>query len=186
MKINISRQHIYLLSLSLLLFIFVLIFAFAVLIPEGKAYRIQRTELKKDSKELRNYQNFHDETQETLQTLKSDNRHIINAFEASFDAHRFEMQHKSYFTNLNVLKIASMKDEEDFGTYEVNTTSKISTPTSFYDFLDAVNKSDWIIDVNFPIDFKRDGELIKSSFTMKVYCNKKEDTNATASESVDK
>jgi hypothetical protein len=185
-KINISRQHIYLLSLSLSLFIFVLIFAFAVLIPEGKAYRIQRTELKKDSKELYNYQNFHDDTQETLQKLKSDNRHVINAFGASFDAKRFEAQHKSYFTDLNVLKATSIKDEEDFTAYEVNTTSKISSPTSFYDFLDAVNKSDWIIDINFPINFKRDAEIIKSSFTMKVYSNKKEDSNATASESVDK
>ncbi len=185
MKINISRQHIYLLSVSLFLLFVVLLFAFLVLIPEGKSYRVQRTELKKENKELRNYQNFHDETLETLQKLRSDNRHIIEAFAASFDAQRFQKQHQTYFTSFDVVKIDSLKDEEDFATYEVNTTSKISSPTSFYDFLDAVNKSDWIIDINFPIDFKREGELIKSSFTMKVYCNKR-DTNTTASESVKK
>ena len=186
MKINISRQHIYLLAISLVLLFFVLLFSFIVLVPEGKSYRIQRTELKKESKEHRNYQNFHDETLEVLQKLKSDNRRIINAFAAKFDPQRFEAQHKNYFTDFNVLQIQQAQDIENFTTYEVNTTSKISSPTSFYDFLDAVNKSDWIIDINFPIDFKREGELIKSSFTMKVYANKKDDNNATALESVDK
>ena len=36
MKINISRQHIYLLGMSAFLLIFVLVFSFAVLIPKGK------------------------------------------------------------------------------------------------------------------------------------------------------
>jgi hypothetical protein len=48
--------------------------------------------------------------------------------------------------------------------------------------LDDLNKGDWIIGVNFPINFVRDGEMIKSSFTMKVYTNNK-DKNATASAS---
>lgn len=186
MKINISRQHIYLLILSLVLFIFVLLFSFLVLIPQGKDYRISRSNYIKQGKELNSYQNFHDEILQTLQTLQSDNRHIITAFKTNFNPERFEKQHKSYFTALNVVKIDQIKNEEEFTTYEVNTTSKISSPTTFYDFLDAVNKSDWIIDVNFPIDFKREGEIIKSSFTMKVYANKKEDTNATASESLNK
>lgn len=185
MKINISRQHIYLLSISLFLFVFVVIFAFGVLIPQGKEYRLQRTELKKELKELRKYQNFSDETYENLKNLQSENRHIITAFDAIFDINRFEQQHKSYFTSLNISKIEPIAPESDFAVYEVNTSSQISTPKSFYDFLDAINKSDWIIAVNFPIDFKREGELIKSSFTMKVYCNNP-DSNATASKSAAK
>jgi len=185
LKINISRQHIYLLSISLFLLIFVIVFAFAVLIPKGKEYRIQRTDLKKESKELRKYQNFSDETSEVLQNLRSENRRIITAFDIDFNLERFQKQHKSHFTSLNISKSQKLKDQEEFTVYEVNTTSKISSPTSFYNFLDAVNKSDWIIDINFPIDFKRDGELIKSSFTMKVYCNNR-DKNSTASVSVAK
>lgn len=182
MKISISRQYIYLLAISVLLFLFVIIFSFAVLIPEGKEYRIKRAELKKELKELRKYQNFSDETYELLKSLKSENRHIITAFDTIFDIERFEKQHKSYFTSLNISEVKPVAPEEGFSVYEVNTSSKISSPTTFYDFLDAVNKSDWIIDINFPIDFKREGELIKSSFTMKVYFNSP-DSNATASES---
>ena len=178
MKINISRQHIYLLGISLFLLIFVLVFSFVVLIPKGKQYREDRVELKKELRELRKYQDFHAQTEEKLQELESKNRHIITAFDAIFNPDRFEKQHRSYFSSLKLSKIKGIGLEEDFVVYEVNTSSQISSPKSFYNFLDAVNKSDWIIGVNFPISFKRDGELIRSSFTMKVYCNN-QDKNTT-------
>ncbi len=162
-----------------------IIFSFGILIPKGKQYRESRQELRKENSELRKYQNFYDDTLTTLKDLQSKNRHIITAFDTAFNPDRFEKQHKAFFSSLRVSKIARSKDEEGFATYEVNTTSQISSPTNFYDFLDALNKSDWIIGVNFPIDFKRDGEMIKSSFTMKVYTNNK-DKNSTASESVAK
>lgn len=182
MKINISRQYLYVLLISFFLFLFVLIFAFLVLIPEGKEYRETRLELKKTAKELQKYQDFNDETMQTLKNLQSENRHIITAFDNIFDPDRFEKAHKSYFSALSLSKISKSKEEKEFVVYEVNTTSQISSPKNFYDFLDALNKSDWIIGANFPIDFKRDGEMIKSSFRMKVYCNNRE-TNATASAS---
>ena len=183
MKINISRPNIYLLLLSTLLLVIVLVVAFVLLIPNGKDYREQRSELKKENKELRKYQNFSDETEEFLQKLKSDNRHIITAFDTSFSPQRFQKMHQAYFSSLSISKSVKLNDEEEFAVYEVNTTSEINSPKTFYDFLDALNKSDWIIAVNFPIHFKRDGELIKSTFTMKVYSAQKErtevDLNAT-------
>ncbi len=178
MKISISRQHIYLLSLLTFFLVFVLLFSFALLIPEGKEYRKDRIEFKKESKELRKYQNFNSEVQVRLKELQSENRHIITAFDATFDPYRFQKQHRDYFSALTLSELSRVSDDDEFIAYEVNTTSEISTPKSFYDFLDAVNKSDWIISVEFPINFKRDGEMIKSSFTMKVFCADK-DSNRT-------
>lgn len=177
MKINISRQHIYLLSLLIFFLIFVLIFSFAVLIPEGKEYRKNRTEFKKESKELRRYQNFHNEVEDRLKELQSDNRNIITAFDATFDPYRFQKQHRNYFSALTLSELSKVSDDDEFIAYEVNTTSEISSPKSFYEFLDAVNKSDWIISVEFPINFKRDSEMIKSSFTMKVFCADNDSNN---------
>jgi len=182
MKSSISRQHIYVLVLSLTLFIFVLLFSFLLLIPQGKEYRVKRIELKKAYKELREYENFHDETLATLKELKSTNRRIISAFERTFNPDRFEKLHKKHFSSFHISKVSFENFQEEFAVYEVNTSSHINSPQSFYEFLENVNKSDWIVGVNFPIDFKRDGELIRSSFTMKVYANKR-DTNATASAS---
>ncbi|MEA3370927.1 MAG: hypothetical protein U9Q40_06265 [Campylobacterota bacterium] len=169
MKISISRQHIYLLSILMFLLIFVMIFSFAVLIPKGKEYREDRLVYKKESRELRRYQNFHDEIQEKLKELQVENRHLITAFDTTFNQYRFEKQHRDYFSSLQLSKLSASTAEDEFVSYEVNTTSEISSPKSFYDFLDAINKSDWIIAVEFPINFKRDSEMIKSSFTMKVY-----------------
>jgi len=182
MKSSISRQHLYLIFVSLFLLVFVIIFAFGVLIPEGKEYRAKRIDLKKMSKELREYQNFHNETFDTLKTLQGKNRRIITAFDMTFNPERFEKQNKSYFSQLSVSAIGFSGIEDNFAVYEVNTTSQISSPSSFYNFLDSVNKSDWIIGIHFPINFKRDGEHIMSSFTMKVYVNNK-DKNSTTSRS---
>ena len=182
MKINIPRHYLYLALLSVFLLIFVIVFSFKVLIPKGKEYRVQRVELKKELKEYRKYQNFYDETLSILKDMQSKNRHIIQAFDKPFSPDRFEKQLKTFFSTLQVTKVERDKDDEGFAVYQVNTSSKINSPTNFYDFLDAVNKGDWIISVNFPITFKREGEMINSSFTMKVYSNNK-DSNASASES---
>jgi len=174
MKINISRQNIYLIVISLFLLIFVLLFSFLVLIPQGKDYRVNRIELKKNSKELRKYQNFYDETENTFKDLQKKHRHVIVAFDSEFNPQRFQKKYKSYFTSLELSELKKSSTKEEFTTYEVNTTSQISSPKSFYNFLDAVNKGDWIIGVNFPIGFKREGELIKSTFTMQVLSNSRD------------
>jgi len=178
MKINISRQYIYLIVIALFLFIFVLIFSFLLLVPQGIEYRKNRIELKSEYKELRKYQNFYDELDEQLQSLQKKHRNTILAFDATFNPERFSKQNKSFFSTLYVTPMQEIGTQEEFLIYEVNTTSQISSPKSFYNFLDAVNKSDWIVGVNFPINFTHDGELIKSSFTMKVYANAK-DKNST-------
>lgn len=182
MKINISRQSIYLLSVSVFLLIFVFIFAFSLLIPKGQEYRIKRVELQKESAELRKYENFRDEVSEKLDELNTKNRRIIIAFDKEFDPDRFQKLHINNFNSLTLAKkISADCDEEEFSVYEVNTTSQINSPTSFYDFLDAVNKTDWIIGINFPINFQREAEMIRSSFTMKVYgvSKKKKELNTT-------
>ena len=174
MKVNISRQYLFILLLSTILLIFVLVFSFAVLIPKGKEYREQRTELRKTERELRRYEDFNNLTLESLKKLQSENRHIISAFDAVFNADRFVKQHKNYFSSLTLSKMKSVADEDIFAVYEVNTTSYIDSPTTFYNFLDAINKGNWMIGINFPIYFKREKNIIKSNFTMKIYCDKDE------------
>ena len=180
MKINISRHQIYILLLAIFLFLFVLIFSFAVLIPKGKEYRVERIAFKKERIEYNKYKRFHDQTLEKLKDLQSKNRNIVTAFDRIFSPERFEKQHKANFASLKITKIQKAEDEGGFSVYEVNTSSQIASPVNFYDFLDALNKGDWIIGVNFPIKFIREGEMINSSFTMKVYENSR-DKNASAS-----
>lgn len=178
MKISISRQSIYILSLSVFLLIFVFVFAFVFLIPEGKEYREQKSSLLKETRDFRKYTNYRDEVLEKLTELKGENRNIINAFRKNFDAQRFEKIHGGFFNSLTIAPQVQQENEGLFSVYEVNTVSQIDSPQSFYDFLDAVNKSEWIIGINFPINFIRDGEVIRSTFTMKVH-GIAEDVNKT-------
>jgi len=182
LKINISRHQIYILLVSLSLFLFVLLFSFGLLIPEGKDYRVKRVELQKELSQYNKYKVFSDRTLKKLKDLQGKNRHTITALDRTFNAKRFEKEHKAQFSSLTLSKLARAKNEEGFAVYEVNTTSHISSPKNFYDFLDTIDKGDWIIGINFPIKFLRDGEMIRSSFTMKVYENNK-NKKSTASAS---
>lgn len=169
MKVNISRQSIYLLALSLLLLIFVFLFAFLVLIPEGKTYRTERLEMKKYVANEAQFNMWHDEVFEELRELQSSKKHIIAAYENGFDTERFVKVNSIYFESLKLHELQRQDGEDSFTLYEVNATSKIDSPNSFYAFLESINKSDWIVKVNFPIRFEREGNLIKSSFTLKIF-----------------
>ncbi len=169
MKFHISRQTLYALLLAFVLLIVVLVFSFGFLIPEGKEYRTLRLEKKKHTQEMMQYQQWHDETFAKLKTLQSENKQVITAFENSFDPKRFIKNNSGFFELLKLSKVELVETEGSFSVYEVNTTSKIDSPQSFYGFLESVNKSDWIVAVNFPIHFVRDNNLIRSSFTMKVH-----------------
>jgi hypothetical protein len=173
-----SRQSIYILFLSIILLVFVLWFSFEALIPEGKEYRLQRVQLAKEYKDLRRYQDYDTQVLNELKQLQSEHRHIITAFDTAFDKDRFIKKYKGIFNTLTLTRAKELDKENGFSVYKVKTSSKISSPTTFYKFLDEINKSDWIVGVDFPINFKRDGNLITSSFEMKVYSNAK-DSNSS-------
>jgi len=171
MNIEVSRQNLYLLILSVILLIFVLFFSFLVLIPQGKQYREKRVQIKKEEGELKVQKNYNNDTTEVLKTLRNENKNIIASFANTFDAKRFKKLHGGYFSELVILKTPDEYKKDNFSVYSVKAVSKINSPKTFYNFLDAINKTEWIISINFPIDFKRDGEVISSTFTMKVYSN---------------
>lgn len=186
MKFHISRQMIYILALAIIFLIIVFIFAFAFLIPSGKEYRIARMESKKVSYQVDAIQAEYDKVYEKLKGLQSENRHAISAYKTIFNPDRFKKMHQSHFESFSLSELSGHSLDGEFAVYEVNTSSLIHSPQGFYDFLDAVNKSDNIIGVNFPIHFERDANLIKSSFTMHVYIARKKSGKEDEGEGSDK
>lgn len=164
-----NRQTLFVVILSLLLLIGVVAFSFLFLIPKGKEYRTLRLESKKEFQQLELAQNRYDNTYNRLKDLQSLHRSTIGAFDKTFNPDRFERLYKKEFTDLYLTEVSEFESNGTFKVYEVNATSKITSPQSFYNFLENINKSEWIIGVNFPIHFERDGDKIRSSFTMKVH-----------------
>lgn len=164
-----NRQTLYIMILSVFLLIVVILFSVFLLIPKGKEYRSLRLDSKKEFQQLSFAQQEYDHTQERLKGLEEHNAHTIKAFNTSFNPDKFEKLYKKEFTDLYLTEVTTFETNGSFTVYEVNATSKITSPESFYHFIESVNKSKWIIGINFPIHFERDGDKIRSSFTMRVH-----------------
>lgn len=166
-----NRQTWYLLILSLILLVVVILFSFFLLIPKGKEYRTLRLEHKKNFQIYEMEKNRYDLAHERLKRLESQHHETIAAFDEPFNPEKFEKLYKKEFTDLYLTEITTFESNGSFKTYEVNATSKITSPQSFYTFIDGINKSNWIIGINFPIHFAREGDKIRSNFTMRVHNN---------------
>lgn len=164
-----SRQTLALIFLSVVLMVAVVAFSFLLLIPEGKKYRMLRLESKQEAQKLEAARQKHDEIHTRLKELESQHRPVIKAFDNPFNPDRFTRLYKKEFDDLYLTEVTTFDSNGTFRTYEVNATSKITSPQNFYTFLENINQSGWVIGVNFPIHFERDGERIRSSFTMRVY-----------------
>lgn len=164
-----NRQTLIMVILSSILLVTIILFSFLLLIPKGKEYRTLRLESKKEILSLELAQRRYDQASDKLQELQTRHHHTITAFNTSFDPERFTQLNKKEFEDLYLTEMTAQENNGTFKIYEVNATSKITSPESFYHFLENVNKSEWIIGVNFPVHFERDGDKIRSSFTMKVH-----------------
>ena len=169
MKLKITSQNIYLLLISFVLLVAMLLFAFMALIPAGKEYRSMSMKSEKHARTLMQSQQRHDKILARLKALQDKNREVFTAYENSFVPDQFIKANHHNFEDMKISMIERTSDEVPFAVYEVNTSLKIASPRSFYNFLEEIQKSDWIIGVNFPISFKRDDDFILTSFTMKVY-----------------
>jgi hypothetical protein len=166
-----NHRTLYLVLISLFLFIAIVVFSVFFLIPKGKEYRTLRLESKKEQQMIARVQEKYDRVDEKLEKLKRENSHTLTAFKTPFNPKKFTNNHQEDFENLYLTEIEMADHNGSFKVYEVNATTKITSPQVFYQFLEKINKSDWIIGVNFPINFEREGDRIKSSFTMKVHHN---------------
>ncbi|MDQ1298267.1 MAG: hypothetical protein QG558_806 [Campylobacterota bacterium] len=166
-----NHRTLYLVLISLTLFFGIVVFSVLFLIPKGKEYRTLRLESKKEQQLIAQAQERYDQVNEKHKKLKSENAHVIQSFRTPFDSVKFTKNNQKDFENLYLTELEMAEQNGSFKVYEVNATTKITSPQAFYQFLEKINKSDWVIGVDFPINFERDGDKIKSSFTMKVHSN---------------
>lgn len=164
-----NRQALYLILFSLLLLGGVVVFSLFFLIPKGKEYRTMRLESKKEEQLIALAKERL--AQEEVKFSKLSKEHIatLKAFKTAFNPKQFTQENRQAFHDLYLSELEMAEHNRSFKIYEVNATTKITSPQIFYEFLEKINHSPWIIAVNFPIHFQREGEWIKSSFTMQVY-----------------
>ena len=169
MNVRIYYRTFYLILLSILLLVSIIAFSMFVLIPKGKEYRSLRLENKKEQAIMDMTQERYDTTKAKLQKLEEKNKETIKAYRTTFNPEKFTRLNREQLQDLFLTELHVADQNRSFKVYEVNATTKITSPEVFYHFLEKVNHSGWIIGVHFPVHFERDQDLIKLSFTMKVH-----------------
>lgn len=164
-----GHQTLYLVLFSFLLLGSVVVFSLFFLIPKGKEYRVMRLESKKEEQLLSMAKERLAKEERKLAKLSKTHEVTLKAFKTPFNSKKFTEEYRHAFHDLYLTELESGENNGSFKIYEVNATTKITSPQTFYEFLEKINKSPWIISVNFPINFEREGEWIKSSFTMRVH-----------------
>ncbi len=162
-----SLINILLLTLGFIFAFF--LFTVFVLIPTGKNYKkIHKSYIQQKYIENQAQARF-DKVSHNLDELQEKHKSIIIAYENLFDPKAFSRDYAKYFKRFKLSAASKENREGMFDVYEVTTSSDIATPSDFYEFLTAVNKSDNIISIEFPIHFEAKGKSIEASFRMRVY-----------------
>ncbi len=165
----IPRQYLYLLIMSAVFLGLLLSFSIDYIIPSGKQYRKQKLAVHTLSKRVEKLYLAKTDINKKYNKFSKKHTAVLTAFSNTFNAGKFIETNKQYFQKITLTKLKKDKQFDVFDTYRVNAVSKIHSPENFYKFLQQINHEGWIIKIEFPIHFQRDGRLIDLDFTMRVY-----------------
>lgn len=164
-KINYIKLLIF-----LVIFIFITLLLISILIlPNIKKYRVARGEYNQARVHKVRVQNVLKERENELKKLRLDNWKIFAAFKHNFSKEEFLTFAKQFFDNVTLKNVKQSPYTKEYDLYELNVTSSLKTPIKFYKFLDGLNHYSNIVQADFPIDLKANGNVIYSSFEIKVY-----------------
>lgn len=91
----------------------------------------------------------------------------LDKLHKDFDLDEFKSHCKNFFDDVNIEKSVNFSDE--YVSYQLSVSTKITSPSVFYDFIDSLEDYPNIIRVHFPIVLKSDKEMIKAQFDLQVY-----------------
>ncbi len=160
--------------IKLLIFLFVFIVTTLVLItvlilPNIKSYRSARGEYNQAMVHKTRVQEVLNQRDKEMKQLLLANRKIFDSFGHKFSQKEFINFSNQFFKKVTLKEVKQSKHTNEFRVYELNVTSSLKTPVKFYKFLDGLNHYQNIVQADFPIDLKSNGDLIYSSFKIKVY-----------------
>ncbi len=167
-----SLEKINYVKLLIFLFVFILItlvLISALILPNIKKYRVARADYAQAMVHKHRVQSVLTQREKELKQLLLTNRKIFDAFGHKFSQEEFVSFANQFFDKVTLKEIKQTQHTNEFKVYELNVTSSLKTPVKFYKFLDGLNHYQNIIQADFPIDLKSNGDIIHSSFKIKVY-----------------
>ncbi|MFK5882551.1 MAG: hypothetical protein QM482_10120 [Sulfurospirillum sp.] len=167
-----SLEKINYVKLLVFLFVFILITLVLIttlILPNIKVYRVAKGDYNQAMVHKTKVQGVLDRRNKEMKQLLLTNRKIFDSFGHKFSQKEFISFANKFFNKVTLKEVKQSQHTNEFKVYELNVTSSLKTPVKFYKFLDGLNHYQNIIQADFPIDLKSNGDLIYSSFKIKVY-----------------
>lgn len=142
---------------------------FVLIVPNIKEYKqIKALYSRNDITTARLKSNLEAKESQLQQTAKK-NQKLLDALVVNFNEKKFIQYANKYFNSVKLSKDRANKNHKGFLVYELNVSSSIKSPKNFYDFLEGLSSYESVIKADFPIQMRAKGDLIQSSFNIKVY-----------------
>jgi uncharacterized membrane protein YhiD involved in acid resistance len=161
-------------TLKFIIFLFsflavVMVFVFLFVIPSIKEFKHKKAEYYQQIKAQKNLSKREKELKQQFEKLEKKYNTALSAFKKDFSEEEFLALAKKYFTNVKLIPGDKKKTENGLQIYKFTADFSARTPVKFYQFIDAVNKMENVVKINFPIELEAQDRNIVLKFNMSVY-----------------
>ena len=152
------------------LFIILTLLAIAFIIaPSIRYFKKEQNNFYKTKQEYLKIKKEYEFTLKTLNELKIKDAKIISAFKREFNSNNFNTFASKFVIVKNIEKNETKIYKNDFLKTIYFVDASIKSPKNFYDFIDALKNYKYIIKVYFPIDFKKNKNMIDLKLKIEHY-----------------
>ena len=167
-----SLEDIDILKLLIYILVFIvicLIMIFGFIVPNIKEYRSIQAQNRSQIASVSKIEQIYNSKNNVLDEIKQKDRTVLKAFDTKFNKIKFSAFATNYFSDVKLHEMPNENPDEPFLRYELNVTSMVKTPSKFYNFIDALQKYDNIVKIDFPIKMRGEGDKIHTTFNIKIY-----------------
>ncbi len=177
-EVRLIRMLIWILLYLVILFLLI----FTVVIPSVKEYKRINKKYVQSRAEFMAAEQEYNEISDRLKSLHGRHRKVIEAFENRWDEKVFVKSARKYFQKIGLKLIDVNQTDSHYKIYEINAYTRMESPQNFYRFLDSLSSSPFVVQADFPIAFKANGEEIEGIFRIRVFEEKRLKSQQSRSE----
>ena len=145
-------------ALFVLLAVFLMITLIAaVLVPDVRKLKVAHMAVERSAILLSQARAEHQMQESLLDEARAKNRQLLEVLAAPLEPDQFHRQATTHFT---LLEIQERRDDQrgDFGMQTLTLKAQMTEPGSFYDFVRFVQRSDRVLELEFPIRIEADAQ----------------------------
>jgi len=145
---------------------------FMLVIPQYKNLKKSNIKNQKSSKELKLIEKQEKKYILLHKDTLSSKLNIVNAFDSVYDKDILLKDLEKEMIEPKITQINQVIYNEIFNKKTLNIKAKIKSPLSLYKYFESLDKSKYITEINYPINFRKVGDLIAVEFNLSIYYNR--------------